>query len=486
MKRNLRILFASFEAVPFIKTGGLGDVAGSLPQAIQAAGCEIRVILPKLKTIPEIYKNKMSRLTDFRVKLGWRDLYCGVETLTMDGVHYYFLDNEFYFKRDNIYGYFDDGERIAFFAKAVVEAIGHLPDFACDVLHCNDWHTAMAPVFLNEFYRRQPGYEKIRTVLTVHNLKFQGQYSDYVLGDILGLAGIPAAVSQLGCGHGSVNYMKGGLSYADAITTVSPTYAEEIKSPYFGEGLDSLFRRRANVLYGILNGIDTAEYDPAIDPLIPSHFKAGDLAGKAGCKAALQRELGLTVQPDVPLAIMISRLTDQKGLNLFEPVLDEILYNGIQVAVLGTGDTVYENLMRSFAAGNQGKMSASIAFDNALSHRMYAGADMILMPSVFEPCGLSQLIAMRYGTLPIVRETGGLRDTVQPYNQYTGEGTGFSFANINAHDMMFTLLRAASLYREQPDCWAGLVANAMAADFGWHTAARRYIEIYSSLTELGS
>lgn len=486
MKRKLRVLFASFEAVPFIKTGGLGDVAGSLPQAINAAGCDIRVILPKLDSIPEIYKKRMSRLTEFQVNLGWRDLYCGVETLTMDGIVYYFLDNEYYFKRDTVYGYFDDGERIAFFARAVVETIGHLPDFACDVLHCNDWHTALAPVFLNEFYRLRPGYEKVRTVLTVHNLKFQGQYSDYILGDILGLAGVPAAASQLGSGHGAVNYLKGGLCYADAITTVSPTYAEEIKSSYFGEGLDAIFRRRPNVLSGILNGIDTLEYDPATDPLIPGHFKAGDLAGKTACKASLQRELGLKVQPDAPLAVMISRLTDQKGLNLFEPVLDEILANGIQFAVLGTGDEIYENLMRAFAAVNVGNMSASIAFDNALSHRMYAGADMILMPSVFEPCGLSQLIAMRYGTLPVVRETGGLRDTVQPYNQYTGEGTGFSFANINAHDMMFTLVNAARLYRDQPDHWAGLVANAMAADFGWHAAAKQYIQIYGSLTAQNS
>lgn len=486
MKRKLQVLFASFEAVPFIKTGGLGDVAGSLPQAINAAGCDMRVILPRLDSIPDQYKSRMSHLTDFRVNLGWRDLYCGVETLTMDGIIYYFLDNEYYFKRDNAYGYFDDGERIAFFAKAVVEAIGHLPDFRCDVLHCNDWHTALSPVFLNEFYRLQPGYENIRTVLTVHNLKFQGQFSDYVLGNILGLAGVPAAVSQLGCGHGSINYMKGGLSYADAITTVSPTYAEEIKSPYFGEGLDQLFRMRANVLSGILNGIDTVDYNPATDPLIPSHFTAGDLAGKADCKASLQRELGLKVQPDAPLAVMISRLTDQKGLNLFEPVIDEILDNGIQFAVLGTGDKVYEDLMRAFAAVNTGNMSANIAFDNALSHRMYAGADIILMPSVFEPCGLSQLIAMRYGTLPVVRETGGLRDTVQPYNQFTGEGTGFSFANINAHDMLFTLKRAADLYRDQPDRWAGLVANAMAADFGWHAAASRYLEIYGSLTAQSS
>ena len=480
MRRKLRVLFAAFEAVPFMKTGGLGDVAGSLPQALKAEGCEIRVMIPKFGSIPEQYKNRMTHVTEFIVNLGWRNLYCGIDKLTHNGVIYYFVDNEYYFKREKAYGYFDDGERIAFFSKAIVESLQYLSDFQCDVLHCNDWHTALVPVFLREFYQGLPLYQNVKTVMTVHNLKFQGQMSDYVLGDVLGLAGIPAAAEQLRFDRDSVNYMKGGLSYSDVLTTVSPTYAEEIKTAFFGEHMEEIFRRREGILHGILNGIDTVTYDPENDEALPARFTAGDLSGKAVCKAALQKELGLIEDPNVPLVVMIGRLTSQKGLDLLRFILNEILDNSIQLAILGTGDQEYEDVFRSAALQSGGRMSAQIRFDDALSHRMYAGADMLLMPSLFEPCGLSQMIAMRYGTLPIVRETGGLRDSVTPYNQFTGEGTGFSFANYNAHEMLYTIQGAARLYREEPEIWSGLMSNAMAADFSWARAAEQYMELYAA------
>ena len=476
-RRKLRVLFAAFEAVPFMKTGGLGDVAGSLPRALRQAGCEARVIMPKFGTIPQKYRDRMTHVAHFAVQLGWRQLYCGIEKLTHQGVPYYFIDNEFYFKRDGAYGYGDDGERIAFFSKAVVESLQHLPDFQCDVLHCNDWHTALAPVFLREFYHG-PLYDNVKTVFTVHNIKFQGIYPDHTLGDVLGLDHIPAAVDQLRFDWQIINYMKGALCYSDVLTTVSPTYVDELKNPFYGERLDGLFRWREDRLHGILNGIDTEMYDPAADKGIAANYSVDDPSGKAACKAALQRELGLWEDADVPVVAMIGRLTEQKGLDLVQRVLDELMDKGLQMVVLGTGDRQYEDMLRYYAWKYPGRLYAGICFDEALSHRIYAGADMLLMPSLFEPCGLSQMIAMRYGTLPVVRETGGLKDSVTPYNQYTGEGTGFSFANYNAHEMMFTLLRAAELFREDRESWNKLVGNAMAADFSWGRAAERYLELY--------
>ncbi len=481
MKRKLNVLFAAFEAVPFMKTGGLGDVGGSLPQALKKIGCEIRVMIPKFMTMPQMYKDQLEHVCNFNVNLGWRNLYCGIEKLTYKGVIYYFVDNEYYFMRDKAYGYFDDGERIAFFSKAVVESLQYLPDFKCDILHCNDWHTALSPVFLREFYQGLDLYSNVKTIMTVHNLKFQGQMSDYVLGDVLGLAGIPAAASQLRCDRTSVNFMKGALCYSDALSTVSPTYAEEIKNPFYGENMDEIFRRRGNVLWGILNGIDTDEYDPAHDPDIPQTYTFDSLEGKAVCKAKLQQELGLEVNPDLPLIIMIGRLTEQKGMELLKRVMSELMNEPLQIAVLGTGDKVYEDMLRYYEWEHRGKMNASICFDGLLSHRMYAGADMLLMPSLFEPCGLSQMIAMKYGTLPIVRETGGLKDSVIPYNMYTGEGTGFSFANYNAHEMLYTIKNAVYLFRDDKEAWRGLMKNAMAEDFSWGRAAKKYMEMYQSL-----
>ena len=482
---KLHIAFASAEAAPFVKTGGLGDVAGSLPHALKAAGADVVVFVPKYDTIAQEYKDRMEHLCDFYVPLGWRNEYCGLERLNHEGVDYLFVDNERYFSRGYPYGFFDDGERFAYFSKAIVEALQYLPhtldNFTCNVLHCNDWHTAMAPVFLREFYQALPLYQNVKTVFSIHNIAFQGQYSAKVLNDILGLAHIPAATFQLTCGPDAINYMQGALNYTDAITTVSPTYAEEIKTPDFGEHLDGILRRRAPILQGIVNGIDTNGFDPATDPRIAQNFTVEDRSGKAVCKARLQEELGLEVRDDRPLMVMVTRLTRQKGMDLVTYALDRILSGGVQVAVLGTGDTEYENALRYFEGKYPGTMAARIQFDPALSQRMYAGADLFLMPSLFEPCGLSQMIAMRYGTLPIVRETGGLKDTVIPYNCYTGEGTGFSFAHFNGDEMADAVFRAARLFWDDRAAFNGLVENAMRADFSWKRSADAYIALYHNL-----
>ena len=481
----MQVVFASAEAAPFVKTGGLGDVAGSLPQALEAAGARTVVMVPKYDSIAQEFRDSMEHLCEFYVPLGWRNEYCGLERIEWRGVTYLFLDNERYFGRGYPYGFFDDGERFAFFSKAIVEALQYLPavldGFTCNVLHCNDWHTAMAPVFLREFYQGNELYRRVRCVFSIHNIAFQGQFSATVLNDILGLAHIPAAAFQLTCGPDAVNYMQGALNYTDAITTVSPTYAEEIKTPEFGEGLDGILRRRAPILQGIVNGIDTAGFDPATDPRIATNFTARDRSGKAACKAALQRELGLEVRDDRPLMVMVTRLTRQKGMDLVTYALDRILAGGVQVAVLGTGDAVYENALRYFEGKYPGTCAARIQFDPALSQRMYAGADLFLMPSLFEPCGLSQMIAMRYGTLPIVRETGGLKDTVAPYNQFTGEGTGFSFANFNGDEMADTVFRAALLFWDDRPSFEKLVDHAMASDFSWTRSADAYLALYRAL-----
>lgn len=480
--KPLHVVFASAEAAPFVKTGGLGDVAGSLPHALKAAGAEVIVMVPKYSTIDSSYLSQMEHVTDFYVPLGWRNEYCGLERLVYDGITYLFVDNERYFKRDYPYGFFDDGERFAFFSKAICESLQHLPDdFVCDILHCNDWHTAMAPVFLREFYQGLPLYENVRTVYSIHNIAFQGQFSDFVLGDILGLGGVEAAARQLRSDADSINYMLGAINYSDAITTVSPSYAEEIRTPEYGEGLDGALRRRQNVLHGIVNGIDVMRNDPAHDKRIAAPYSIEDMTGKALCKKAIQEELGLEVRDDRPLMVMVTRLTRQKGMDLVMYCLERILDGGIQVAVLGTGDTDYEDALRWYQSVYPGQMAARIEFDPALSQRMYAGADMFLMPSLFEPCGLSQMIAMRYGTLPIVRETGGLRDTVTPYNQYTGEGTGFSFAHFNGEEMGDTIFRAARLFWDQPSEWKKLVTQAMSCDFSWTASAARYLDLYLSL-----
>lgn len=477
--KKMQIVFASAECAPFVKTGGLGDVAGSLPAALVRAGAEVIVMVPKYATIKDEYKTQMEHFSDFYVSLGWRNEYCGLEKLEHDGVTYMFIDNERYFARDYPYGFFDDGERFAFFSKAITESLQHLPaGFECDILHCNDWQTALAPVFLREFYQGLPLYDRVKTVFSIHNVAFQGQFSDTVMEDILGVAHIPAAASQLRCDACSVNYMLGALRYADAITTVSPTYANEIQTPEFGEGLDGVLRERSYALQGILNGIDVAGFDPATDKRIAANYTVEDRSGKAICKAKLQEELGLEVRDDRPLMVMVTRLTRQKGMDLVMYALDRILAGGVQVAVLGTGDRDYEDGLRYFQDKYPGTMAARIEFDPALSQRMYAAADMFLMPSKFEPCGLSQIIAMRYGTLPIVRETGGLKDTVQPYNEFTGEGTGFSFSNFNGDEMGDAVFRAARLFWDNRDAWNQLVTQAMSQDFSWTRSADKYLDLY--------
>lgn len=477
--KKMQIVFASAECAPFVKTGGLGDVAGSLPAALVRAGAEVIVMVPKYATIKDEYKAQMEHFSDFYVSLGWRNEYCGLEKLEHDGVTYMFIDNERYFARDYPYGFFDDGERFAFFSKAITESLQHLPaGFECDILHCNDWQTALAPVFLREFYQGLPLYDRVKTVFSIHNVAFQGQFSDTVMEDILGVAHIPAAASQLRCDACSINYMLGALRYADAITTVSPTYANEIQTPEFGEGLDGVLRERSYALQGILNGIDVAGFDPATDKRIAANYTVEDRSGKAVCKAKLQEELGLEVRDDRPLMVMVTRLTRQKGLDLVMYALDRILAGGVQVAVLGTGDRDYEDGLRYFQDKYPGTMAARIEFDPALSQRMYAAADMFLMPSKFEPCGLSQIIAMRYGTLPIVRETGGLKDTVQPYNEFTGEGTGFSFTNFNGDEMGDAVFRAARLFWDNREAWNQLVTQAMSQDFSWTRSADKYLDLY--------
>lgn len=479
-KEKNKILFASFEATPFSKTGGLGDVAGSLPAHINSSKFDVRVVLPKLSVIPEKYRNKMKPLTNFSVPLAWRNEYCGIEELKLGGVHYYFLDNEHYFKRDKVYGEFDDGERVAFFSKAVLESILHLPDFFPNIIHCNDWHTALIPVFLHEQYRSIKGFDSIKTVFTVHNLKFQGQFSDFVIGDVCGLMGTPAE-GQLRIDNDSANYMQGALKYTDRITTVSPTYANEICTEYFGEGLDWLFAERRDRLSGILNGIDTKSINPESDPALPFNFSIEDMKGKAKCKEALQKELGLEVNADIPLFAVISRLTEQKGMDLITYNLPMFESGKMQLAVLGTGDREFEEAFSYYAKKNPKYVAAKLEFNEALSRRIYAGSDIFLMPSRFEPCGLSQLMAMRYGSVPVVRETGGLKDTVIPYNKYTGEGTGFSFANYNAHELKKQIEDACDLYLNDKKHWDKLKQNAMSRDYSWTVSAKEYRKLYKEL-----
>lgn len=481
VRRKIRVLLAASEALPFAKTGGLGDVAGSLPRALKHAGAKVAVILPKYGTIPEQYRNQMRHIIDFYVPLAWRNVYCGVEKLTYQGIDFYFIDNEDYFRRDALYGYFDDGERYAFFSKAICEAITQLPELACDVLHCNDWQTALVSVFLREFYQGVEACRTIKTIFTVHNVMFQGQLSDRLLSEVLGLDSIPAAAHQLRSDERSINYMKAALLYSDTISTVSPTYARELQMPFYGCGLDGIFRERSWCLHGVLNGIDIDEWNPAQDKTIPQAFTTDDLSGKAACKTALQEELGLRVDAELPLIVMVGRLTNQKGLGLLRYAMERLMNNGVQMAILGTGDADQEGAFRYFDTTYGDMLCARIAFDGALAHRMYAAGDILLMPSEFEPCGLAQMIAMRYGTLPVVRRTGGLADSVASYNPETGEGTGFSFANMNADEMADCVLSACEVFRTNQPAWQSLMVQAMQADFSWNRAAEDYLSMYYDL-----
>lgn len=479
---NLKILFVSSEMAPLAKSGGLGDVTGALPPELAKLGADVRIVIPLYKQIREHYGKQLRFLTWRMVRMGWRTLYCGLLRLDLGNQIVYLIDNEFYFNHDQLYlDYSFDIERFSFFQRAVLENLGEPMDFLPDVLHVHDWQAGMIPCLLEAHYRQYGRFNHIRTVFTIHNLKYQGIHGKERIADLMDLPERFLTDSGI-LKDGVPNFMKAGIVYADRITTVSPTYAGEIMTVYFGEGLHELLRRQSYKLSGLLNGIDVGLYDPATDKLIRSNFSA-DIwrEGKASCKAALQVELGLKAKPDLPLAVMITRLVDQKGIDLLMRVLDEILDGSMQIAVLGTGNPQYEQALREATKRHPGLMAACITFDNTLAHRMYAGADLFLMPSLFEPCGLSQMIAMRYGTLPVVRETGGLKDTVKPFNQYTGTGNGFSFMNINAHELLFTTRYACDVYRYMPEAWQGLVRSAMVGDYSWDQSARGYIKLYQSL-----
>jgi starch synthase len=474
----VKVLFAVSECGPFAKSGGLADVAGSLPKELKNLGTDVRVILPKYGTISEDFKKEMKKVKEFSVSVGWRNQYCSIEELDHQGVTFYFVDNEYYFKRDGLYGYYDDGERFSYFNRAVLEALAQL-DFFPDVLHCHDWHTAMIPFLLRTEYYKRKGYGLIRTVFTIHNLQFQGIFPKEVLGDLLGLDNQAFHPRQLEF-FGNINFMKGALVAADKITTVSPTYKQEIQTIDYGEKLDGLLKTREEDLIGILNGIDEDFYNPATDPLIYQTFSTKSLRKKAVNKKEIQKLFGLPQNVTAPLMVMVSRLTKQKGLELIKCVLREILQEDVQVIILGTGDYEYEEHLRHAARIYPEKLKVYTGFNEELAHRLYAAADLFLMPSLFEPCGLGQLIAMKYGAIPIVRETGGLNDTVKAWNEFTGEGNGFSFRHFNAHDMLYTIRRAISFYHNQ-EVWDSIVKQAMKMDNSWAQSAFRYNQLYAEL-----
>ncbi|MNB70668.1 Glycogen synthase [compost metagenome] len=474
----MKVLFAAAEGHPFIKTGGLADVIGALPKALKEAGVDVRVVLPKYKGIPEQYRSRMEPVGVIKVPVGWRSQYCGIERIVHEGVPFYFIDNEYYFGRDGIYGYMDDGERFSFFNRAVLEILPVI-GFQADIIHCHDWHAAVVPLLLNGHYRSQPFFSGMRTVFTIHNLLYQGVFPYEVLGDLLGLDSSYFLGVEY---YGNVNFMKGGIVFSDYVTTVSPTYSQEIRTPYFGYGLDGLLNSRADHLSGIVNGIDTKAYNPATDSKIFSKYRT-NLAKKVENKIGLQEELGLPVAPHIPMVAMVTRLVDSKGLDLVTRVLDEMLYyDNIQFVLLGTGDEAYEAWFRDAAWRYPSKLSSQIKFSDELSRKIYAASDLFLMPSKFEPCGISQLLALRYGSIPVVRETGGLNDTVHSYNEATGEGNGFTFRDYNAHDMMHTLRRAVSLYH-QPEHWKRVTRNAFAGDYSWDVSAEQYTAIYRDLIQ---
>ena len=477
----MKILFTASECVPFVKTGGLADVVGALAPVLAKAGHDVRVILPMYTAIDYQWQSQMQFVLDFDVQLGWRRQYCGVQSLKKDGVTYYFLDNKYYFGRPYIYGLGgDEYERFGFFCRAVLNALPLL-DFSPDILHAHDWQSGMIPALLKIQYAHLPFYSQIRTVFTIHNLQYQGIFGIKEVQDVLGLGDGLWSADKLEC-FGCANFMKAGLVYSDWITTVSPAYAKEITTAYYGERLDGLIRSRRDSLYGVLNGIDVDEYNPQTDPLIYQNYSQKNMAGKAVNKAALQKDLGLEVNPDIPLIAMVGRLTNQKGLDLVDCVLGDIMKENVQLAVLGMGDARYTNLFSWAEQQYHGRMAARFAMDHALAHKLYAAADFFLMPSLFEPCGLSQLISLRYGTIPIVRETGGLRDTVLSYNEFNQEGNGFTFLNYNAHDMLNVVRRALDYYRGHKDVIKLLQKRGMQGDYSWTHSAAEYVKIYQKLS----
>lgn len=478
----MKVLFVASEAAPFIKTGGLADVMGALPKALQALGVEPALVIPNYEGVGEEYKNAMETVFEGSVDLSWRNQYLGVKKLVQDGIPVYFIDNEYYFKRDKLYGYDDDAERFAYFSKAALTML-HYIDFKPDVIHTNDWHTGLLGAYLKEDFMQDPYFQGMKNIYTIHNLKYQGVFGRNIVEDVLGL---PLHLLYNGNieNDGDVNFMKAGMCYADFITTVSPSYAEEITYPYFGEGLEDYVALCAGKISGILNGLDEQEYNPETDPHIPVRFDASNvLVKKPLAKEALQRELGLTVNREIPVVGMITRLVEAKGLDLVMHIMDELMEEQVQLVVVGTGDEEYANALRELAWRHPGSVSVNILFNEGLARRVYAGADMFIMPSRYEACGLSQMIAMRYGTVPVVRETGGLKDSVINFDKYnTPEGNGFSFANFNAHELLFTIKRGLTCFAEKP-LWEKIVYNAMHSDNSWNRSAQAYAELYAKVTE---
>ncbi|MCM8710199.1 glycogen synthase GlgA [Clostridium sp. SYSU_GA19001] len=475
----MKILFVASEAHPFIKTGGLGDVAYALPKALRKLGLDVRVILPKYSIIDESYKKKMLPLATFNVPVGWRNQYGGLQYFEQDGIPFYFIDNEYYFNRDEAYGFYDDGERFSYFCRAVLEAVNYMIDFTPDIIHLNDWHTGMISPIMNEHFKYSPRFHNIKTIFTIHNLKYQGIFPKEILGDLLNLSNDYFRDDKLKYYDG-VSFMKGGLNFSHKISTVSKAYAEEIKTSFYGEGLHGLLQIRSNDLIGIVNGIDTEIFNPKTDAELYFNYDYTDIYGKTKNKLELQKSLGLNVDENIPMIGMVTRLTGQKGLDLVAHVMEELLKLNLQLVVLGTGEKKYEDMIKYYAGLAPQKLSANITFNNTLAKRIYASSDIFLMPSLFEPCGIGQLLALRYGSLPLVRETGGLKDTVFSYNEYTNNGNGFSFANYNADDMLYTIKRALNFYKNK-EVWNNLVKNAMMEDNSWRKSAQEYKNLYSSL-----
>lgn len=474
-----KILFVASEAVPFIKTGGLADVMGALPKELAAKGMDVRLVIPKYSLIKDEAKQQMKQVTTGIVNLAWRQLYYGVDEIDMDGVKVYFIDNEWYFKRDRLYGYADDDERFAYFCRAVLTMLPRI-GFQPDIIHGNDWHTGMLGVFLKEDFYHDDFYKNMKFVYTIHNLKYQGIYPASIMQDIIGLPQHLFDNGNLEC-DGCVNYMKSGMVYADYITTVSPTYAQEITYPYFGERLDGYIRNNQDKVVGIINGLDEDAYNPETDPYIAQTYTSKDArAGKRVNKDALRKELGLRIKRGVPMVAMVSRLVEDKGMDLVTRIMDELVEDDVQLVIVGTGDWQYEEAFRDLARRYPTKVSANIMFNEGLAHRVYAAADIFLMPSRYEPCGLSQLIALRYGAVPVVRETGGLRDTVVPFDKYKNQGNGLTFPNFNAHELLFTAKTALGYY-EDTALWDHIVKNAMESDYSWKRSAQAYADLYKKV-----
>jgi len=476
----VNVLYIVSECVPFVKSGGLADVAGALPKYLNKLNVNVRVMLPFYSQIPTKFKEEAKLVKELSINLGWRKQYCGLYELNLEGMTYYFIDNEYYFNRDKLYGHYDDGERYGFFSLAAIECIKEL-DFIPDVIHCHDWHTAMIPFFMKEYDALKDVNPKIRSVYTIHNLQFQGVFPKLVMDDILGIDEEYFRDDYLKF-YDCINFMKAGIISSDIVTTVSPTYKEEIKHEFFGEQLDGLLREHDHKLFGIVNGIDETIYNPSTDSKIHTNYDEFSIEQKIENKLQLQESLALKVDEDIPIIAMVSRLTSQKGIDLIQHIFPQLMDHNVQVIILGTGEEEFENFFNEMEHNYYEKVRAYIGFNESFAHQIYAGADLFLMPSLFEPCGLGQLIAMKYGCVPIVRETGGLNDTVQSYNEEMKSGNGFSFSNYNAHDMLFTIERALSVYGNKKH-WRKVLKNAMSTNSSWLQSAKEYAKLYLQSTK---